>query len=81
MYKATVKVMGKTYNATGDSIMDVLVGLKPKNCKGKVILTIENGKRKKERILMPAIAFRLFNSSAFTREVALKNTAILFQGI
>lgn len=80
-YKATIKVMGKTYESVGVTISDAISGLKPGNCKGKAILTIETNDAKKERILMPMVTSRLFNTFGMTKEIALKQASTLFQGI
>lgn len=81
VYQATVKILGKLYEASGNSISEAILGLKPKNVKGLSILTIQRGDVKKERVLMPRITSRLFNTAGLTKEVALKNASILFQGI
>jgi len=80
-YKATIKVMGKSYEASGSDVSSALLGLKPLNCKGKGILTIQHGEVKKERVLMPMVLFRLFNTKGLTNEIAVKQAAMLFQGI
>jgi hypothetical protein len=80
-YKATIKVMGKTYEASGSDVSSALLGLKPLNCKGKGILTIQHGDVKKEKVLMPMQAFRLFNTLGLSREIALKNVSNLFSGL
>ncbi len=80
-YKATVKVMGKTYEAVGETISEAISGLKPKNCKGKSILIVERGEVRKERIFMPSVTYRLFNTIGLSKELALKNASTLFQGI
>ena len=77
-YKAYIKVLGKTYEASGESTADALSKLTPKNCKGRGILTVEKDGVKKERILMPMIVFRLFNTQGLSREIALKNASLLF---
>jgi hypothetical protein len=78
LYTATVKIMGKTFEASGTTITDSISALKPGNVKGRAILTISKGDTKQERILMPIAAFRLFNCRGLTQEVALKNASILF---
>ena len=80
-YKVTLTMMGKKYNATGDSVADAVSKIKPNNVKAKGILTIEHGENKREKILMPHIAHRLFNSVGLNREVAMKNITILFSGV
>lgn len=78
MYTATLKVLGKTYEAKGDTALAAIASLTPGNVKGKSILTLATGEQTKERILMPVVTYRLFNSAGFTREVALKNASLLF---
>lgn len=80
-YTASVKVMGKNHIATGSSISDAISALAPQNCKGKGILTLEHNGVKKERILMPVIVSRLFNTRGLTKEIALKQISTLFQGL
>jgi len=77
-YKATVLLWGKKYEASGASVAEALSALKVPNPKGKSILTITKGDQVKERILTPVATFRLLNSHGLTREVALKNTSLLF---
>jgi len=81
MYKATIIVLGNTYKASGKTPAEAISKLKPLNCKGKGILTIDNGEKTKERVLMPAITFRLFNGSQFSKDVALKNISLMFEGL
>lgn len=80
-YKATAKILGKTFTAVGNTISEAISNLKVGNVKEKCILIVERGENKKERILMPLNTFRLFNSHGLMREVAIKNASILFQGI
>lgn len=80
-YRATLNVLGKTYESFGTTIAEAIGGLNVSNCKGRAILTLDNGTIKKERIFMPTIISRLFNSSGLTREVALKNISSTFQGL
>lgn len=80
-YTATVKVLGRTHEAKGSTISEAISLLKPENCKGKAILTVEHNGNKKERVLMPVVAFRLFNTMGFSKEIALKHASMLFQGI
>lgn len=80
-YKATIIVLGRKFEAKGVSVLDAINKLKPGNCKGKGILVVEHGDVKKEKVLMPLVTFRLFNSAGMTREVAVKQVSSLFQGI
>ena len=81
VYSATVKVLGKTYKASGKTISDAIAGLTPENCKGYAILTVVNGDIMKDKILQPTQAFRLFNTLGLSRDIALKNVASLFSGL
>lgn len=80
-YKASVKVMAQTCTAEGETARDAIFALKPKNAKGKAILTVQHGDEKRERVLMPVITSRLFNTVGLNREVAMKNIAIMFEGL
>lgn len=80
-YKATVKVLGKTYSSAGSSLSEVIANLKPINCKGRGILVITHNGLQKERILTNILTYRLFNSHGLTKDVAIKNVSLMFQGI
>lgn len=80
-YKVSVKILGVTYDATGETAVDAISKLTPKNCKGRGILVIEKGDVRKEKILMPITAYRLFNTTGLSRQIALKNISTLFSGI
>lgn len=77
-YSATLVSMGRTYKAFGTSAREAVSKLVPGAVKSKAILTIEVGTKKKERILMPFLSFRLFNASGFMKEIALKSIDTLF---
>lgn len=79
-YTVSMKVLGKIYSAKGATVLDALKLLVIKNPKGKTIMTVEKGEIKKDKILMPFILTRLFASSPMSREIALKNTSLLFGG-
>ncbi len=80
-YKATILILGKKFHSTGASISEVISNLKPGNCKGKSILSLERNGRKVDRILMPVATYRLFNSVGLTKEISLKQISSLFQGL
>ncbi len=84
MYTAKLLTLGKTYTAEGATIAEAIGALKPGNIKAKAILTLsrmtDEGLKTKERIIMPRIAMRLFNTMGTTREILLKNTSLLFDG-
>lgn len=80
-YSATLKVMAQTYTAKGSTAVEAITALKPKNVKGKGILTIKNGDSVRERVLPPVVTSRLFNTVGLNREVALKNISLMFEGL
>lgn len=77
-YTTTLNVLGKTYTAKGKTIAEALLNLKPGIVRGRGILTVQLGDLKKERVLMPMVAYRLFSSRGMTQEVAIKNASMLF---
>lgn len=77
-YNATAIIMGKKYVGKGKTVAEAIGKIDAGNVKGKCVLVIEKGDYRKERILQPIPAYRLFNSMGMTREVALKNISILF---
>ena len=80
-YKATYLMMGKKHTAEGDSAAEAISNLKLKALRAKGILAVEHGEERRERVIMPQIASRLFNTVGLSREVALKNMALMFDGI
>lgn len=80
-YVAKVNVAGRVFESTGQNAREAIENLRVPNAKGRGILSVSNGTAKKERILSPYFVFRLFNSTGLTRQVALKNTTLLFDGI
>ena len=80
-YTATVKVMGKKFSGTGDSILEALGGITTGGIGGTIILTVKGKNGEKDRVLPLPMARRLFNTSGLTREVALKNVSLMFDGV
>lgn len=78
-YKAALKVLGKEYSATGSSIKEAIENLRPDNViKGATLLVLSKGDKRIEKIIPAFNAIRLFSGNKLTREIALKNTTILF---
>lgn len=78
-YSASIKVLGKTYTSEGDSVLDALTRLEgPKVARGVSLLLVSKGSSSKGRILSSISVSRLFSPSKLTREMALKNTSLLF---
>jgi len=81
-YKATVKILGKEYFASGKNVFDVLSNLKPLGkVAGAAILTITHGTITRTKILSAFQSCRLFSESRLTREMAIKNQTLIFGDI
>ena len=76
--KATLTIMGKKFTAEGETVHEAISALKPDITKAKSVLLVENGEKKRERILTNVQTMRLFSLSPMMREIALKNVAMLF---
>lgn len=78
-YVVSLLAMGKTHKVEGDTIAEALDKLqKFPFVRGKAILTVSKGDKVKERILSPFALSRLTSTSVLTRQIAIKNTALLF---
>lgn len=80
-YIATAKVMGKKFSGKGETIYEAIGNINPGGVNGTVILTVEHGKNSKDRIFPVSTARRIFNTMGLTREVALKNASLMYEGI
>ena len=81
-YTASIKILGKIYKGEGKSAMEAIENIKaPRVAKGVSVLEITHGKVSKSRFLTVPQTFRLFSPSPLMREVALKNTSLMFAGI
>lgn len=81
LYKINILNFGRKYTATGDSVRGAISNLNLKNVKGRAVMTVEKEGFKKERILQPMQAMRLFNTNGVSRDVALKGVSSLFNGL
>ena len=82
VYLASIKVLGKKYEAKGSSAKEAIGNLKVGNvAKGMSVLEITKGKVSKSKILNHPQTFRLFTLSKLMREVALKQVSLMFDGI
>lgn len=79
-YIATAVTFGKKFIGKGDTVFEALSNITPGQIHGRVIITLESGDRKKDRVLNMVQGRRLFNMLGLTREIALKNATMLFQG-
>jgi hypothetical protein len=78
-YTAIVTIFAKDYKGEGESVTEALQNISYAGVvRDKVVLTIKSGKKEKSRVMPPAAVQRLFSPSLLTREIALKNTSLLF---
>jgi len=79
LYTATIRLFGKTYRGEGSSVLEALRSLNPPAAMKTVsVLTVSKGNVSKDRVLPPNATVRLFSPSRLMRDVALKNTSLLF---
>ena len=82
MYTATITSFGKKYSASGQTVSDALSKIEVSGvARGKSVLSVARGTNSKDRVLSPVMTSRLFSKSPIIREVALKNTSLLFDGV
>lgn len=81
LYKATMKIMGKTITNTGKTAEEAISGLQIGNGRGVGVLLVTHGKNSKERILSPIQVSKIFNTRGTTQKINLKNITNLFEGI
>ena len=78
-YVARLKVMGKTYEGNGETLIEAIGNLKPELARGVSILTIEKGSKKQERILNRVKTSRLFGLwGGVHKEIAHKQISAMF---
>lgn len=80
-YKAILNSLGKNYEALGATVSEALNNIKPGIIKGRAILTVSHDGKSRQRVLMPRIAIRLFNTFGMVHEIFLKNTSLLFSDL
>lgn len=78
-YKASIKVLGKVYESVGKTSKEAVENLKPDGyVKGVSLLSVTNGKVKKDKVLNAAQTFRLFSASGLVREISIKQVSLIF---
>lgn len=78
-YSASIKILGKFYEAQGTTALEAISNLKPEGvARGVTVLKLTKGKRSQERILPKLATVRLFAPSKMMREYALKNAVERF---
>jgi len=80
-YEATLRVLGKQYTAKGKTIAEAIGKLEPGNVAGMAILTVKKGKNSKDRVVPHVTAKRVFNTAGISRETAVFNISLMFEGI
>ena len=78
LYIVSCKIMGKSYHAEGETVLEAIGNLKVGREKGKAILAVKHAGTVKERILMPMQVAKLFQTAGLSREINLKNVSLLF---
>ena len=78
-YSASIKILGRVYNSTGESVKEAIENLKPEGkCAGTSVLSITKGEVKKDRILTSMQTFRMFSLSPMMKQIAIKNVSLMF---
>lgn len=77
-YIVSCKIMGKSYHAEGETVMEAIGNLQVGREKGRAILAVKHAGTVKERVLMPVQVSKLFQTAGMTREINLKNVSLLF---
>ncbi len=80
-YKASIKILSRTYEAKGKTIPEALNKLKVPTVRALGILTVSRGKESKERILHHFHVAKMFNTRGLSREVAINNISLMFEGV
>lgn len=80
-YELALTVGSRKFQSTGSTFEEALRNLKPLNPKGRCMLYVKKGNTEKHRVLTQFLVNRLFTASNFTKEVAIKNLTMLYQGI
>lgn len=79
MIKATLTLLGKTYEAEGKTVEEVISKLNPPIAKGVGILMLEKGELKREKILNGRTINGIFGERSPTfKAIFLKNITTLF---
>lgn len=78
-YTASLVTMGRKYEGKGKDVASAILDLKIDGIvKTKAIITVSNGTKSKERVLLPANINRIFSLSPLMQEVQLKQISQLF---
>lgn len=80
-YTVTISCLGQSVTGTGVSVLSVLQNLELRNVRGRTIMHVRHGDMVKDRVIMPQVVMRAFNTNGFTRAICIKQIASLFDGI
>lgn len=77
--KAILTILGRTYEAEGKTVKEVIAKLNPSIAKGMGVLRLEKGKLVREKVLDGRIINGTFGErSPMTKEINVKNIINLF---
>lgn len=78
-YTAEIKMFGKIFSSQGYDVKEAISNLGPVGkIMGTGVISVFHGEEKKDKILTTTQLFRLFNGGRIMKEIALKNTTLLF---
>lgn len=80
-YSIVITCVGQKVVGRGDTILDTLKSMDLYNARGKTIIAVTRGGVTKERIVMPQVVMRAFNTQGMTRDISLKLIASQFYGL
>lgn len=80
-YVVTITCLGQKVSGSGTSVLNVLQNIELRNVRGRTIMQVQHGDVTKDRVIMPQVVMRAFNTNGFTRAICIKQIASLFDGI
>lgn len=80
-YTVVINCFGQNITGSGDTILETLKAMPLRNVRGKTIVTVSHNGVTKERVIMPQVSMRAFNTQGITRDISLKLIASQFYGI
>ena len=77
--KATLKLIGRYYEAEGKTLQETIFNLKPPVAKTIGVLTLKKGELERLKILQPRVIMGLWGKQSKTmQDVAMKHINLLF---
>jgi len=78
-YKASLKLFGVWYHATGKTVIEAISNLKPAHAKTVGVLVVEKGDKRKEKVLGRPLVHQLFGlGGSQGKEIGIKNVSLMF---